>query len=139
MSYFFPPVPTPSVTVTVHPSGPLYAGTTSVTLTCTITLTDDVDTDVMMEVTWFRSGTPLSDNTSRVTISPLVESVRPFTSDLTLSPLYPEDNTTFTCMAVGRPKTQQEFITPSEVAMDNNSIEVIIRGKCDVCEDLTIP
>ena len=127
------------MTVTVQPSGTLYAGTTSVTLTCNITLSDDVDTDVMMKVTWLRSGTLLSDTTSRVTISPLAESGRIFTSDLTLSPLYPEDNTTFTCMAVGRSKPQQEIITPSEVTIDNNSIEVIIRGKCDVCEDLTIP
>ena len=132
-------VPTPSVTVTVQSSGPLYAGTTSVTLTCTITLSEDVDTDVMMEVTWLRSGTSLSNTTSQVTISPLAEPGRIFTSNLTLSPLYPEDNTSFTCMAVGHPKTRQDFITPSEVAMDNNSIEVIIRGKCDVCEDLTIP
>ena len=124
-------VPTPSVTVTVHPSGPLYAGTTSVTLTCTITLSDAVDTAVMMEVTWFRSGTLLSNTTSRVTISPLAESGRTFTSNLTLSPLYPEDNTSFTCKTVGRPKTQQHFITASELAMDNNSLTVMLRGKCD--------
>ena len=116
------------MTVTVYPSSPLYAGITSVTLTCTITLSDAVDTDVMMEVTWFRSGTPLSNTTSRVTISPLAESGRTFTSNLTLFPLYPEDNTTFTCKAAGRPKTQQQFITASELAMDSAPIIVIIRG-----------
>ena len=84
-----------------------------------------------MEVTWFRSGTPLSNSTSQVTISPLAESGRTFTSNLTLSPLYPEDNTSFTCMTVGRPKTQQHFITASELAMDNNSLTVMLRGKCD--------
>ena len=115
--------------MTVYPSGPLYAGTTSVTLTCTITLSDDVDTDVMMEVIWFKSGTLLSDTTSRVTISSLAESGRTFTSNLTLSPLYPEDNTIFTCKTVRRPKTQQQFLTASDLAMDSASINVIIRRK----------
>ena len=121
-------VPTPSVTVTVQPSGPLYAGTTSVTLTCTITLSVDVDTDVMMEVTWFRLGTPLSNTISRVSISPLAESGRTFTSNLTLSPLYPEDNTNFTCEAIGHPRPTQQFINASELGMESDSINVVLRG-----------
>ena len=123
------------MTVTVQPSGPLYAGTTSVILTCTITLSGDVDTAVMMNVTWLRSGTSLSNATNRVTISPLAESGRTFTSDLILSPLYPEDNTTFTCKARGKHETsQQQFISPSELAMDSDSIRVMIQGKFNVCE-----
>ena len=132
MSYFILPVPTPSVTVTVLPGDSLYAGTTSVTLTCTMTLSDDVDTEVMMEVTWFRSGTPLSNTTSRVTISPLAESGRSFTSNLTLSPLYPEDNTTFTCKAVALPSPRSAFVIKSEKNMSTVSIVIqlhlIFRG-----------
>ena len=131
-------VPIPSVTVTVHPSSPLYAGTTSVILTCTITLSDNVDTDVMMEVTWFRSGTSLTNATSRVTISPLAESGRTFSSNLTLPLLYPEDNRTFSCMAVAHPKARHQVILTSDLAMDSTSINVMIQGKCDICEDLTI-
>ena len=132
MSYYFPPVPTPSVTVTVQPSGPLYAGTTSVILTCTITLSDDVDTDVMMEVTWFRSETLLSNSTSRVTISPLAESGRIFTNNLTLSPLYPEDDTSFTCNATGNAKTRRQYIMASSPGMNGDSITVMVRGKCGI-------
>ena len=132
MSYFIPPVFTPSVTVSVLPSGPLYAGTTSVTLTCTMTLSDDVDTEIMMNVTWFRSGTPLSNTTSRVTISPLAESGRSFNSNLTLSPLYPEDNTTFTCKAVALPSPRSAFVIKSEKNMSTVSIviqlQLIFRG-----------
>ena len=125
-------VPTPSVTVTVQPSGTLYAGTTSVTLTCTITLSDDVDTDVMMEVTWLRSGTPLSNTTSRVTISPLAESGRIFTNNLTLSPLYPEDNTTFTCRAVAQPSPRSAFVNSSDETVSTVNVGIqlhlIFRG-----------
>ena len=132
MSYFCPPVPTLSVTVTVYPSGPLYAGTTSVTLICTITLSDAVDTDVMMEVTWFKSGTPLSNTTSRVTIYPLAESGRTFTSNLTVSPLYPEDNTTFICRAAALPSPRSAFVSRSDEAMSTVNVliqlQLIFRG-----------
>ena len=110
------------MTVTVHPSGTLYAGTTSVTLTCTITLSDAVNTDVMMEVTWFRSGTPLSNTTSRVTISPLAESGRTLTSNLTLSPLSTED-TSLACIAVTR-STSNIFVTESEPGMFDFTLAV---------------
>ena len=124
---FCSPVPTPSVTVTVHPRGPLNAGTTSVTLTCTITLSDDVDTDVMMEVTWFRSGTPLSNTNSRVTISPLAESGKIYTSNLILSPLSTEDSTDFRCDAVVIPVTLS-LVTRSDTS--SSTVSVSVESEC---------
>ena len=96
----------PTVTVDV-PTGPLYTGT-YVTLTCNIVLHDQVDSVVIVDVTW--SG-PGGENTSD-TLSGIAESSSPFQSMFTFAPLNSGDAGVHTCGATVSP-VEVEFITMS--------------------------
>ena len=102
---FSPPVPTPTVTLSV-PSGPLYEGT-SLTLTCNITLPDTVDSEnVTVDLQW----TPV-DSSDRVMISAMSRMRSPFISTLTLSPLIMSDSGQYSCKAAATSPSQ--YITDS--------------------------
>ena len=91
-----PPVPTPTLTLSV-PSDPLYEGT-SPTLTCNITLPDTVDSeDVTVHVQW--TPLPPVDFSDRVIMSAVSSMRFPFISTLTFSPLSMSDSGQYSCRA----------------------------------------
>ena len=121
-------VSTPDVVITVPP-GPLFAGSIDpLTLTCTISINNATDTDVMimdMEVTWMRGTMTLSDSDARVTVSSVSGSRPSVTSTLTLDPLSTVDNTTFTCQVrARRPINQLGFISDSELGDSTDTVVV---------------
>ena len=99
-----PPVPTPTLDLSV-PSGPPYEGT-SQTLTCNVTLPDTVDTDVTVDVQW-----TLPASSDRVMISAVYSMRPPFISTLTLSPLSMSDAGQYSCEATADSSSQ--YITAS--------------------------
>ena len=127
------PVSTPNVSITVPP-GPLYAGITSLTLTCTISL--NPATDIMLisnnvDITWLKEDamTELSNNDdTRVTISLPSGSQLSFTSTLTLFPLSTFDNTSFTCRA--NVHSDMFLVIRSEIS--SHTIPIIIQSKLPV-------
>ena len=109
----------------IVPSGPLYAGALSLTLTCTIYLNPATDSDIRLgdsDITWLRGDVPLLTG-GRDTISALEGSRPTFTSRLTLTPLSTED-TTFTCQAVARPPLGLSFITVSGIGQQTVNVPV---------------
>ena len=122
-------VSTPDINITV-PSGPLYAGAHSLTLTCTISLNLATDRDIRLEdmdITWLRGDVDLETG-GRESISSL-EGYRPmFTSQLTLTPLSTED-TTFTCRAVARPPMGPGFIFIDMSRIGQQTINVPVESE----------
>ena len=117
-------VSTPDINITV-PTGPLYAGTLSVNLICTISLNSATDREVNVEdmnITWLR-GTDVLPTGARETISSVNCSRRTFASRLTLSVLSIED-TSFTCQAQARPPPGSSFITMSEAGEQTVGVPV---------------
>ena len=115
-------VPQPAVTVDV-PTDPLYAGT-NVTLTCNIVLSDQVDSLVIVDVTW--SG-PEGEITNDM-LSGRAESSSPFRSMITFAPLNSDDAGNYTCGATVRPD-EAEFITMSLPGSGTGT--VIVQGKSE--------
>ena len=104
-------VSTPSVSLTI-PDTLLYAGRIE-SVTCSVTFSSAVDTNILVNVTWLREGTVLSNATRRVSISPTLNNISSFNSILTLSPLVDTDNTNFSCEAMAY--SYDRFITNSSV------------------------
>ena len=115
-------VPQPTVTVDV-PTDPLYTGT-NVTLTCNIMLNDQVDSPVIVDVTWSGPGGEITSDT----LLGIAESSSPFQSMITFAPLNSDDAGDDTCEATVRP-VEVEFITMSLPGSGTGT--VIVRGKSE--------
>ena len=89
----FPLVPQPGVDAILSRTAPLYAGT-SLTLTCTVTLDPNVDSNVTVTTQW--SG--LQDlPEERYSVTGASCSGSTYTGSLTISPLADQDDGTYTC------------------------------------------
>ena len=115
-------VPQPTVTVDVS-TDPLYTGT-NVTLTCNIMLNDQVDSPVIVDVTWSGPGGEITSDT----LSGIAESSSPFQSMLTFAPLHFHDAGDYTCEATVSP-VEVEFITMSLPGSGTGT--VIVQGKSE--------
>ena len=105
---YFPPVPTPSVTITA-PSGPLYVGDI-LTLQCQVEISDAVNTTVDVSYTWKKSGTPKGGDSETLNIFPVTTSI----------------GGSYSCEAKVTPSGSTEFILPSGVGMDTT--DVVVQG-----------
>ena len=76
-------VPVPHVVTTPSRTTPLYAGT-SVTLTCTVTLHPNVDSDESVTMEW---NTPPSLSRNQYSVTSLQKSGKIYTRNITISPL----------------------------------------------------
>ena len=81
-------VPQPDVNIILNLNAPLYAGNV-LTLTCTVTLDPHVD-NIMVAIQW-------SGPSNRYSITPIVNSSRIYTSNLTISHTETQDNGIYTC------------------------------------------
>ena len=91
-----------------HNEGSLEVGSSTV-LNCTVSISDF---DVLINVIWSRSGIVLSNDSDRVIISNLYESLSASISQLTLSPLSANDDN-ITCSANVYLATPNSFIEMS--------------------------
>ena len=122
--FSFHAVSRPIITLTI-PNTTLYAGT-NVSVTCNITVGDEVDSSVFANVSWFRGGMQLPTDTSRATISHTFGTTQMFTSTLILAPLSDKDNgASYTCEAWLY--SQNTLIKDSRVSKMNISIPVSVR------------
>ena len=85
-------VPTPEVVTTTNRTGPLYAGT-SLTVTCTMTLHPNVDSNVSVSMEW---SVPITSDRYSLTNLHIL-SGRKYTRNLTISPLVTTDSGRYLC------------------------------------------
>ena len=114
MKHPFFSVPPPVINVS-HNKEVLYAGT-NVSLICSISLDSAVDSDVSPVVKWYMGSRQLT-NTTKLVISPTINSTSSFISNLTLTPLTDEDQGNFTCKAQVQSSNNNYVINSEEVRM----------------------
>ena len=105
----FHPVPTPSVTITDTPSGPLYVGD-SLTLQCQVEISDAVNTPVDVSYTWKKSGAAIAGDSNTQNFMSVTTST----------------GGSYSCEAMVTPSGSTEFILPSGVGMDTT--DVVVQG-----------
>ena len=103
------------------PSTPLYTGTI-LTLTCIITVIEQVDTDVTATVTWTGPGDMELPDDDRITVMQPSSLV----STLTFTPLTTADAGDYTCEATVS-SNSPEFVSESTAAMD--MLTLTVEGK----------
>ena len=109
----FHTVPQPTVSITPNRTGVLYAGT-PLTLTCSIQLNPAVDTTVMVTRMWRGPRSQTISNSSRVTVSNLVErSAFLYETTIQFVPLSTSDGGNYECEAIAFPVSRLEFVTNS--------------------------
>ncbi len=112
----YPTVPTPGVSLTPPPS-PITAGT-PLTLTCTITLSNAVDLNVVLDYVW-----EISTNTIPITNHSIAsESI----TDILSIPILSIRYTGVTCRATVR-RPNQFIITSSQ---GSASVDMSVEGEC---------
>jgi translation initiation factor 6 (eIF-6) len=116
-------VPTPMIEVTYDNSS-LEVGSSTV-LNCTITYYSSTDIDILVNITWSRSGIVLSNDSDRVDISSLHESLSTSISQLTLSPLSAYDEN-ITCSANVYLATPNSYIEMSPTV--TKQVQLTIEG-----------
>ena len=127
-------VSTPDVVITVPP-GPLFAGVSYLTLTCTISINSATDISLMpnsINVIWLTKEAVVLDNQE---IAPSQSSHQAFISYLTLPPLSTFDNNSnYTCRARVMSNIEQghHFITSSEV--NHHTVAIKVQSKLKVAE-----
>ena len=122
-------VPPPTVAITREPTDTLYAGTT-LTLTCSIELREQVDSPVSVTASWTGPG-GLALSNMRTNISEAVHvGGLMYESRAVISPLGNQtvDGGVYTCTAMVTVTGNGEYIRE---AMNNNTINITITG--DVC------
>ncbi len=105
----YSPVPAPEVSVVV-PQRPLYTGT-NLTLTCDITLSEDVNTAVDVTATWTGPSGALPDD---VIMTDAIGSESSYQSTITFAPLTMEHGGSYTCEVTIAPAETTAFITMSQ-------------------------
>ena len=119
-------VPQPTVSITLSHTGVLYAGT-PLTLTCSIQLNPAVDTTVMVTRMWRGPGSQVVSNSSRVTVSNLVErSDNLYETTIEFIPLNTTDSGTYECEATVTPDPQSQFVIMSTAGSD--ALYITIQG-----------
>ena len=114
-------VPTPRVAVSL-PDYILFAGTT-ISVTCRISLSESVDNNVSLHVTWLNGNVSISNDTGQVSLSGAKPS---FTSILAISSLSDLDNNTeLTCQASAH--SSIDLITTSSNGENSTRLYVIQR------------
>ena len=117
-------VPQPTVSITPNHSGVLYAGT-PLTLTCSIQLNPAVDTTVMVTRMWRGPGSQVVSNSSRVTVSNVVErGVLLYETTIEFDLLSTTDSGNYECEATVTPDPQSQFVIMSTAGSDTHTIIV---------------
>ena len=121
-------VPTPDVTI-VHLPRLLYAGTTTpLTLNCSVGIDPSLMSYTNVSILWQRGTIPLSNITSRISISSILsDTSSSFSSILTIYPLSIADNTSFTCIAQIIPSNESGILIASDQREDTVSVIVQLR------------
>ena len=123
---FSSPVPPPFVVISASRSGSLSAGT-PLTLTCTTTLSQYVDDGEEVNTVWTGPAMTELSSVSRITITNAVDSIPPYVSELTISPLDAAvDNGEHSCTVTVIPRSGQESdVSASAMVVQEQILDVI--------------
>ena len=96
---FYCTAPIPTLTITGNPRNTSFFQGLDVTLTCSITLAEFLDSPVTVEGTWIRNGTELisGNGDERITISNTTVGMPPYQIILRLNPVHISDAGTYRC------------------------------------------
>ena len=120
----FHTVPQPTVSITPNHTGVLYAGT-PLTLTCSIELNPAVDTTVIVTKMWRGPGSQVVSNSSRVTVSNLVErSAFLYETTIEFVPLSTSNGGDYECEAIAFPGSGLEFVVNSTTGSNAHSLTI---------------
>ena len=108
----------PSLSTSREPSGILFVNQ-SVTLTCTATLSQHVDTSVAVVVTWTGPRGVLSTIT--------MATQETYTNTVTVNALRTTDSGSYTCSAIARPDVSSTFVTASTIT--TSVLNIMVVGK----------
>ena len=73
------------------------------TFTCMITLDVSVNTPIIVQGSWIRNGTDLTDNGNQFTIMSIPMTHPPYSTSIRINPLSISDTGTYTCVATITP------------------------------------
>ena len=113
-------MPVLDVTVIATYTSPLYAGS-NLTLTCTVTLDPNVDSDETIITSW--SG-PNNITGERHLVTATSGSGSTYTSNLRISPLTDQDNGTYTCTGIVTGEYEQQL-----TASDSRTLPKICKSQ----------
>ena len=124
LNNLFLTVPQPTVNITLNRTGDLYGGT-PLTLTCSIQLNPAVDTTVMVTRMWRGPRSQVVSDTSRVTVSNVVErSDNLYKTTIEFRSLSTSDGGNYDCEATVTPDPQSQFVIMSTRGSDMHSVTV---------------
>ena len=118
-------MPAPIINVAYDESS-LEVGSSTV-LNCTVTNYGITDFDASLNITWSISGIVLSNDSDRVVISSLHQSLSTSTSQLTLSPLSASDDN-ITCSAKVHLATSNPYIDSEVTPTVSKQVQLTIEG-----------
>ena len=121
-------VPTPEILVTTDPPdvGTLVEST-YIDLVCTVTINDAVDTDVNVNIEWYRNGGSPLVNSSDYSISPNSLMSDKYISTIRIEELMTSDNgATYSCSVSIQPSSLYNYITGSN---GDSDITLSVEGK----------
>ena len=96
-----------------------FFGGLDVTFTCMITLDESVNTPVIVQGSWIRNGTNLTDDRNRVTEMSAPMTSPPYNTSLRINPLRISDTGAYTCEAT---------ITPLNATFVTGTISILSRN-----------
>ena len=125
--------PAPVLTITGNPRNASFFQGLDLTLTCSITLAEAVDTSVTAQGTWTRNGSEMIsvEEDGRITISNNVVETPPYQITLRLNPINISDAGTYKCAVTVTPQNAT-FIVGS-MASISRTISVFGRMYTNLC------
>ena len=119
-------VESPSLSTSREPNGILYVNQ-SVTLTCTATLSQHVDTSVTVVVTWTGPRGFLSNIT--------METQETYTNTVPVNALETTDSGSYTCSAIARADASSTFVAAS--TNTTSVLNIVVVGKTQLTQSQT--
>ena len=116
-------VESPSLSTSHEPNGTLYVNQ-SVSLNCTATLSQHVDTSVTVVVTWTGPRGFLSNIT--------METQETYTSTVPVNALQTSDSGSYTCSAIARPDVSSTFV--AESTNTTSVLNIVVVGKTELTQ-----
>lgn len=121
--------PRPTVTLSASPNGTIYSGSILL-LTCTAQISAEIDTAVVVNITWRKSGVLLANQGRTTVVSPTQVGAFVYQSTAEFSPVSQQlDSGLYTCEVMVTPSPPSSFVTS---ATSLSSLSVTVHGKSTV-------
>ena len=121
--------PRPTATLSASPNGTIYSGSILL-LTCTAQISAEIDTAVVVNITWRKSGVLLANQGRTTVVSPTQVGAFVYQSTAEFSPVSQQlDSGLYTCEVMVTPSPPSSFVTS---ATSLGSLSVTVHGESTV-------